>query len=409
MYKTFNDATGPIGSQVWHSDSGPGTCVNVMYYLHDTDSDSGTLEALPWRDALSIYETELRTIRRRLVAAYGTEQVSKDQRRLVMEKLYDEEIDGRYKKSVRQSWGKAGQHVPFLNNTLHRGGIPGPGREALPRWYSSSIHQHRPRLTRSTVRTGSARPLSIRKRNPDFWLKIMTFLRHLYNALFRPARRTGLRSRRRAATVRAATSCVRSDFAGHAVARHVQAWPRIRNQYLVAEDPHHQHAHDYNEGVSRGQSRTITSTRRAEDIYEIHKRCRLVRSTTKDCSVVGPRNIRGIPNSVATWLSLGFDAGGHIDLYSTNPEIVPMNMEAMTFSRRQLRRRRHVGHHLLRQKRWYLFQGGRPRTQTRRPLCFRRSVRSAKRRLERRPRSRCRDATTPARRWLRHLLPPCLG
>lgn len=129
MYKTVNKTEGPVGSQNWHSDSGPGTCVNVMYYLHDTDHQSGTLEALPWRDSLAIYEEETSTIRGRLKAAHGTDKVSKAERIVEMVKLYDTRIASRYARNIKHAIGKAGLLVPFLNNTLHRGGFPAPGRE----------------------------------------------------------------------------------------------------------------------------------------------------------------------------------------------------------------------------------------------------------------------------------------
>jgi hypothetical protein len=129
MYKTVNKADGPVGSQNWHSDSGPGTCVNVMYYLHETDAQSGTLQALPWPDSLAIYEEETRTIRERLRRAYGRTDVSKADRIKEMVKLYDERISGRFAHRVRHPYGRAGLLVPFLNNNLHRGGFPAPGRE----------------------------------------------------------------------------------------------------------------------------------------------------------------------------------------------------------------------------------------------------------------------------------------
>jgi hypothetical protein len=166
MFKTFNDAKGPVGSQIWHSDSGPGTCVNVMYYLHETDSQSGTLEALPWRDALAVYETEVKSIRQRLVDIYGTDRVSKDQRRLQVGKLYGEEITRQYKNDIRQPCGKAGLLVPFLNNTLHRGGFPGTGRERRAivfQFYPSAMPTPYQQYRTSGITVGNSYP-----KNPDF-------------------------------------------------------------------------------------------------------------------------------------------------------------------------------------------------------------------------------------------------
>jgi SAM-dependent methyltransferase len=92
------------------------------------------------------------------------------------------------------------------------------------------------------------------------------------------------------------------------------------------EDDYHRKVHDYNAGVTA--SKQIHSTRRAEEYYQILQLPpRDMRS--EKLLVVGPRNIAEL---YIAWLH-GFawkniDA---IDLYSTNPKIVEMNMEAMTF------------------------------------------------------------------------------
>ncbi|MEM9544011.1 MAG: hypothetical protein AAGA60_31570, partial [Cyanobacteria bacterium P01_E01_bin.42] len=49
----------PTGSQLWHSDGGPGTCVNIMFYLKDVKVEDGALECLPWKHSLNIYKKDV--------------------------------------------------------------------------------------------------------------------------------------------------------------------------------------------------------------------------------------------------------------------------------------------------------------------------------------------------------------
>lgn len=95
----------------------------------------------------------------------------------------------------------------------------------------------------------------------------------------------------------------------------------------VADDPYHQKVQNYNAGVTA--TKRITTTRRAEEYYEI------LALPPRDMSdekllVVGPRNVHEL---FLAWL-YGFSWKNiqAIDLYSTHPKIVPMNMEAMTFA-----------------------------------------------------------------------------
>jgi hypothetical protein len=123
LYHSIGRDDARVGSQRWHSDSGPGICVNVMFYLHETGPQNGTLEALPWDAALDIYDREPTEIRRRLAETGTTD------RRLAMADYYDAEITGPYADRIIDAAGSAGLVIPFLNNTLHRGGYPAPGHE----------------------------------------------------------------------------------------------------------------------------------------------------------------------------------------------------------------------------------------------------------------------------------------
>ena len=111
-----------VGSHRWHSDSGPGSCVNVMFYLDETGPENGPLEALPWPDALDIFRGERAALRR----AGGARETGGDRNGALYDH-YGAVIAQRYANRVVQPSGPAGLVVPFLNNTIHRGGFPAPG------------------------------------------------------------------------------------------------------------------------------------------------------------------------------------------------------------------------------------------------------------------------------------------
>lgn len=141
LYKSVGKETPRTASQRWHSDSGPGICINVMFYLNDTNPGSGALEALPWDLAYGIFREEFDLMRRTVRAEQP--DASKETLLDYMTAYYDDVIERSYRDKVRQHTGPAGLVVPFLNNTLHRGGYPNPGQSR----YAIVFHcypSHRP-------------------------------------------------------------------------------------------------------------------------------------------------------------------------------------------------------------------------------------------------------------------------
>lgn len=133
MLKSVRMGEIPAGSQLWHSDSGPGTCVIIAFYLHDVlDEDAGVLHALPWKQSIEIYEREREALRR-MAGQRGVtlREANRDTRRELMTTYYQEAIDANYRDKICGPKGKAGLVVPFLNNTLHFGGYPAAGRERI--------------------------------------------------------------------------------------------------------------------------------------------------------------------------------------------------------------------------------------------------------------------------------------
>lgn len=117
----------PIGSELWHTDAGPGPCVNVLVLLSDVDRDDGPLEVVPWLDAVPTFMRQPAIIRRRLAdAGSPTDRI---EQREVLCRYYEESIKAEMSDRVESMTGSIGTIVPFRNNCLHRGGFPRAGRE----------------------------------------------------------------------------------------------------------------------------------------------------------------------------------------------------------------------------------------------------------------------------------------
>jgi hypothetical protein len=133
LYKSVHDDGGPIGSQLWHCDGGPGTCMNLMFYLKDVEVLDGAMECLPWKQTYRILSKELRsgeTERRIQSRIQAGEPLSREEQRTIRCTWFAEQIaEGGYMRHVAQPAGPAGSVLAFRNNLLHRGGFPRePGR-----------------------------------------------------------------------------------------------------------------------------------------------------------------------------------------------------------------------------------------------------------------------------------------
>lgn len=119
----------PTGSQLWHADGGPGTCIIVIFYLKDVAKEDGALECLPWEYSLAMYRNELPIFRNGLeLAAKSGKELSREEIRKIKCDYYDETIAKSYRKFVEQPTGPAGLIAAFGNNILHKGGYPDRGR-----------------------------------------------------------------------------------------------------------------------------------------------------------------------------------------------------------------------------------------------------------------------------------------
>ena len=128
LEKSIGNDTPRSDGQIWHSDGGPGTCTNLMYYLTESSKECGALELVPWKYSLPILKTEVLTNNKQRKLNLATNRkgapLTRMEHRAVQSELMTEEIEQNCSDKIVQPCGPKGLIVPFLNNTLHRGGYP---------------------------------------------------------------------------------------------------------------------------------------------------------------------------------------------------------------------------------------------------------------------------------------------
>ncbi|MDI1344753.1 MAG: phytanoyl-CoA dioxygenase family protein [Pseudolabrys sp.] len=122
-YKSKFDPAGASGSQLWHADGGPGTCINLMWCLSPVSRENGAMECLPWTDTLQIFESEKALRRGRQKHPPG-----KSGRDILCEH-YEKEIRRHFNDHIIQPNGDSGLLFAFSNNLVHKGGYPQSGHE----------------------------------------------------------------------------------------------------------------------------------------------------------------------------------------------------------------------------------------------------------------------------------------
>lgn len=116
--------------KIWHSDSGPGTCLNVFCYMSDATPDYAPTTLLPWAPSAEIFAEE-KAYMRDLAARAPGRLAEKSARQDALDEFYGRRIRERFPGIVEMPGGGAGTMVAFNNNVLHWAGLPEPGRQRL--------------------------------------------------------------------------------------------------------------------------------------------------------------------------------------------------------------------------------------------------------------------------------------
>ena len=122
LYRSVRDSNEPVGSQVWHADGGPGTCINLMYCLSSVSAGNGSMECLPWPESVNIYARERATLRMEDSHQAGDKRDARAA-------YYKKEIEQRFGESIVQPESGPGLLYAFRNNCIHKGGFVQPGEE----------------------------------------------------------------------------------------------------------------------------------------------------------------------------------------------------------------------------------------------------------------------------------------
>jgi len=129
LYKAVRNSPAPSGSQIWHSDGGPGTCTNVMFYLSEGTKENGAMEAVTWDVSRKLFSLEKAEMRLRIAKREKElgRSLDRNEIRETLSNWYGEEILTHYSDKHFQPIGQPGTVLAFSNNTIHRGGFPHEG------------------------------------------------------------------------------------------------------------------------------------------------------------------------------------------------------------------------------------------------------------------------------------------
>lgn len=129
IYKssTKNRMLIPQGSQLWHSDSGPGTCINLMISLSELTKNNGAMEILPWKYSFEIFKEE-RAYMRKFEHIMKNPENDNYKNKLHYQKIrsefYGRKISEEYSGCIVQPQGRNGTVIAMANNIIHKGGFP---------------------------------------------------------------------------------------------------------------------------------------------------------------------------------------------------------------------------------------------------------------------------------------------
>lgn len=118
LVKKIGITSEPTGSELWHSDGGPGTCINLMIVTSELTKESGALELLEFNESKKLLIRMDSEINNGKFSALPR----KDQRKIKVKWLNDhiKKVDS---SKFYQPIGDRGKVILFRNNTIHRGGF----------------------------------------------------------------------------------------------------------------------------------------------------------------------------------------------------------------------------------------------------------------------------------------------
>ncbi len=127
LYKSENKGKPPEGSQIWHTDGGPGTCINLMFCLSEVNEKNGSMQCLPWNISkkilIDLYDDFNKITTKGLLDKSNKIDVRKQKSNIIKDI-----INKNYFKHVYQPASKPGLIYAFRNNCIHAGGYTEPNQ-----------------------------------------------------------------------------------------------------------------------------------------------------------------------------------------------------------------------------------------------------------------------------------------
>lgn len=127
LFKIWRRRDEPQGSEIWHTDSHPGTCLKIMIHLNDVTPASGATELLPWPATVEVIHRTNKLWRKVAGRRNAPPREEKRRRRAAKSELFSKDIYRSYHDLVEQPCSGHGCAVFFSTNILHKGGFPQPG------------------------------------------------------------------------------------------------------------------------------------------------------------------------------------------------------------------------------------------------------------------------------------------
>ena len=122
LYKQERRFAEPEGSQIWHHDTCPGTCIKILFFLNDVGPDNGGTELIPWNPTLQVLKKEWSFNKN--IKSDTTKPLTKEEIRIRRAEWYSSHIDRYYSHYKEQVTGLPGTFLLFRPEVLHRGGFP---------------------------------------------------------------------------------------------------------------------------------------------------------------------------------------------------------------------------------------------------------------------------------------------
>lgn len=122
LYKHQRLFAEPEGSQIWHHDTCPGTCIKILFFLNDVGPDNGGTELIPWNQTLQFLKKEWSFNKN--IKSDSTKPLTKEELRIRRAEWYSSHIDRYYSRYTEQVTGPPGTFLLFRPEVLHKGGFP---------------------------------------------------------------------------------------------------------------------------------------------------------------------------------------------------------------------------------------------------------------------------------------------